>query len=189
MRRLGLITFLLMATAACQLKATDLPSFLNAWELSPALPTPAAYTAWNTETPSPAAAALIERFTVYAQAKTYYLQFEDLTARQLMGVSGSVPFPWIIVNSVLGDEAKLATLVHELGHMCHGDLPIRATEREIIAESVALLVLHDAPGIHSTRYSVLYILEMVPAGMRGPLYTRQAALIQSCADELRKVRT
>ena len=181
-----LIGLALLFTVSCHLQAADLPGFLNYLDARPELvPTEDAYNHWMSQ-PSKAAEALIPGFVQYAADHQYRLAFTNLDGHGMMGISGSQPSPWILVNSALGAEAQLATLVHELGHMCHLKIATLQTENEIIAESVSLLVLTGVKDIDSPRYSAAYILHMIPAGTRNLLYQRRADLIQTCADDLRK---
>lgn len=181
------ILFLACLLVACQLTVRDLPKVLNEAESTPMLlaQLPKDFTELLASS-NATADRLLPLFVAFGEQKGVGIHFEDLSGYQLMGVYT----PWnhqIWVHSQMGSEAQLASLVHELGHACSYDATIPQTYHEVIAESIAWLVLDRVKGLDVSKYSIVYLLWMAPSGTRTLVYEHYGSRIQDCADELKTV--
>ena len=184
MKKLLALLACLCLLSACKLTAKDLPKVLDFAE-SRRQDLPEDFTKLMA-TSSPQADRLLTLFVAYGELKGLTIQFvsEQLQERGVMGLY------WhghVLVNADMGSEAQLATLVHEMGHACSSGEILLQTHAEVVAESIAFLVLQDVKKIDVNRFSIAYLLHMAPSGTRAYVYSTYGELIQSCSDDMRSV--
>ena len=189
MRRLVACMLALLFVVGCRLDVADLAEILDRLEQDPL------YTAPDFNEfavrDSVTATELIPLFVAFAASRNVPVSFVDLQSHRpgLWGLTNVMGFG-ILVEESLGSEAKLAALVHELGHVCHHykgkGVSGRASESEVIAESIGILVLQDVKGLDETfRIGAAYLLNTASSGIRRTVYRQHAEVIRYCVAEMR----
>jgi hypothetical protein len=184
MPRLFFLLLCALLVSGCKFSAKDLPNLLEFYEqpeharllpksfdgLIDANTAGAFYDKLKTFTTDVAGLALVERPMLHT---------EGIFGRSLFLVGT------IEIGSEMGPDGRLSTLLHELAHFCSYGTISTKTEGEVVAESVALVVLAQFKELEPLiPYSLVYLLNVASEKTRTEQLKFHAATIQRCADDL-----
>lgn len=136
--------------------------------------------------------ARLERSLLADRTPVYYVSLRKDSGDVLRGATGC-PVTirgqrcYVLIDAKSSSVGRLATLIHEIGHLAQVGHVVSGVEGEVWAETIAWLALREL-GVDNTRISLSY-LHMLDADVRRRVLTdKEDEIRQVVADTVRVAR-